>query len=132
MARRTQLAVAALALTASVGCASASATPNRVITINHSAFSVNVIHVDPGEEVTFEVRNEDPIDHEFLIGDKHMQRIHEKGTEAHHGARPGEISIPANSTRTTTYTFPSGGTLIFGCHLPGHFAYGMKGLIEIG
>jgi uncharacterized cupredoxin-like copper-binding protein len=77
------------------------------------------------------VHNSDPIDHEFLIGDEHMQQIHENGTEAHHGARPGEISVPALSTRTTTYTFTDPGTLFYGCHLPSHYAYGMKGVFQI-
>ena len=32
-----------------------------------------------------------------------------------------------------TYTFArAGGTLQFGCHLPGHWAYGMKGEIRVG
>ena len=28
-------------------------------------------------------------------------------------------------------TFPSAGNLLFGCHLPGHYAYGMHGVIAI-
>jgi uncharacterized cupredoxin-like copper-binding protein len=31
----------------------------------------------------------------------------------------------------TTVTFPSQGSLLFGCHLPGHYAYGMRGVITI-
>jgi plastocyanin len=57
--------------------------------------------------------------------------VHEQGTEAHHGARDGEISIPALSTRSTTYTFERPGSLIYACHLPGHLAYGMKGVLHI-
>jgi uncharacterized cupredoxin-like copper-binding protein len=77
------------------------------------------------------IHNRDPIDHEFIIGDEHVQLVHEEGTEAHHGARPGEISIPAGETRTTAYTFDEDGSLIFGCHLPGHYSYGMRGEITI-
>ncbi|MEA2497958.1 MAG: Copper binding protein plastocyanin/azurin family [Actinomycetota bacterium] len=57
--------------------------------------------------------------------------MHEKGTEAHHGARPGEISIPAGQRRSTTFTFGDGGELIYGCHVPGHYAFGMRGIIDI-
>jgi uncharacterized cupredoxin-like copper-binding protein len=41
------------------------------------------------------------------------------------------MSVPAGSTRTTIYTFTQRGTLIFGCHLPGHYAYGMHGLVTV-
>jgi uncharacterized cupredoxin-like copper-binding protein len=60
-----------------------------------------------------------------------VQQIHEEGTERHHGAKPGEISIPAGTERTTTYNFQQPGPLIFACHLPGHYDYGMRGIIEI-
>jgi uncharacterized cupredoxin-like copper-binding protein len=33
----------------------------------------------------------------------------------------------------TAYAFrEEPGSLIFGCHLPGHYAYGMRGLVTIG
>ena len=80
----------------------------------------------------FVVQNTDPIDHEFIVGDQQVQDIHEAGTEAYHPPRPGEITVPAGTTMTTTYTFPSKpGSLIFACHLPGHYAYGMRGFIAI-
>ena len=84
-----------------------------------------------GTTVTFVVENRDPIDHEFLIGDASVQRAHEEGTEAHHGAKPGEISVPAGETRETTYTFEEPGKLLIGCHLPTHYDYGMKGTITV-
>jgi uncharacterized cupredoxin-like copper-binding protein len=102
------------------------------ITIHFSSFELSAVAVRPGETVRFVVENIDPIDHEFLIGDEHVQQIHEEGTEAYHPPRPGEMTVPAATTRTTTYTFPASGDLIFGCHLPGHYAYGMRGAISIG
>ncbi len=99
--------------------------------IEKSLFEPSRIEVKAGTTVTFVVRNGDPIDHEFLIGDEAAQRAHEKGAEAHHGAKPGEISIPAGEERSTTFTFEEPGRLIFGCHLPGHYRYGMRGVIEI-
>ena len=77
------------------------------------------------------VENTDPIDHEFIVGDEQVQQAHEAGTEAHHPPRPGEISIPPGETVVTTVTFPSQGSLLFGCHLPGHYAYGMRASITI-
>jgi uncharacterized cupredoxin-like copper-binding protein len=104
------------------------------MTIHYSRFDPASLQVEPGETVRFVVTNTDPIDHEFLVGDAEMQEIHEKGTEAHHGARPGEISVPAGATVETTFTFPS--TLApgweFACHLPGHYDFGMHGPITLG
>ena len=102
-----------------------------VVTIHYSQFGSSLLTVRPGETVRFVVRNSDPIDHEFILGDETVQHFHEAGSEPHHGAKPGEISIPAGQTRTTTFTFPRLGTLLFGCHLPGHYAYGMRGSVLI-
>jgi uncharacterized cupredoxin-like copper-binding protein len=119
----------------SVACAAASATHVRTVEVDIelSRFEPSTIQVAPGETVRFVVHNADPIDHEFLVGDDAVQLVHELGTEAHHPPKAGEMSVPAGATRETTYTFPSTpGELIFGCHLPGHYAYGMRGLVLIG
>ena len=114
-------------------CTSVGASGERTITIEieHSAFIPTELDVEEGERVRFVVVNNDPIDHEFIVGDEEIQLIHEKGTEAHHGARDGEISIPAGETRETSYTFDEPGRLLYGCHLPQHYRYGMKGEIRI-
>jgi uncharacterized cupredoxin-like copper-binding protein len=103
------------------------------ITIHFSHFDASSIVVDPGETVRFVIHNEDPIAHEFIVGDRYVQLIHEIGTEPSHGAKPGEVSVPAETTAETTYTFPTmpGQHLQFACHLPGHYAYGMHGSIVI-
>jgi uncharacterized cupredoxin-like copper-binding protein len=129
---RRLLGLALVALAAACAPASASPTITTVrIGIHYSAFSLAAIDVDPGETVRFVVSNSDPIDHEFIIGDQAVQIAHERGTEAFHPPRPGEITIPAGETVETTYTF-GGRNLIFGCHLPGHYAYGMRGVISVG
>ncbi len=114
-----------------VGSAGGDEVRTVEVRVRYSAFVPDEIHVEAGETVRFIVRNDDPIDHEFLIGDQAVQDVHEQGTEAHHGAKPGEISVPAGQTVATTYTFGAPGTTLFGCHLPGHYAYGMRGTIEI-
>ncbi|HEX2179380.1 MAG TPA: plastocyanin/azurin family copper-binding protein, partial [Actinomycetota bacterium] len=76
--------------------------------------------------------NDDPIDHEFILGDQAVQDRHESGTEAHHGAIPTEVSVPAGETVETTVRFDQQETLILGCHLPGHYAYGMKARVVVG
>ncbi len=126
---------AALAAVALAACAPASArTESRTVAIriHYSAFDASEIRVQPGSTVTFVVENSDPIDHEFILGDQGVQLAHENGTEAYHPPRPGEMTVPAGETVSTTYTFGEAGQLLFGCHLPGHYAYGMSGLITIG
>jgi uncharacterized cupredoxin-like copper-binding protein len=103
-----------------------------VIDVRFSRFSIGDLHVRPGETVRFVIRNHDPIPHELIVGDMVVQDHHERGTEAHHGERPGEVPVAAGATAETRYTFSTAGTLFFGCHLPGHWAYGMQGLITVG
>jgi uncharacterized cupredoxin-like copper-binding protein len=101
------------------------------ITAHHSHWSL--AHLDVGRRTTvrFAVHNTDPIDHELIVGDAGIQDRHETGTEAKHGLRPGEITVPAGTTAVTELTFDRPGPFFFGCHLPGHWAYGMHGTITV-
>ncbi|MGH2631128.1 MAG: cupredoxin domain-containing protein [Actinomycetota bacterium] len=102
------------------------------IVVHHSRFEPDALEVARGETVRFVLENTDPIDHEFIVGDARLQLVHERGTEAHHPPRSGEITVPAGTTRSTTVTFPRDlDATLFGCHLPGHYAYGMVGTIEV-
>ena len=125
-------AAAALVAVALLGGSSGSTERTVEITIHHSRFLPANLEVAPGTTVTFILRNTDPIDHEFILGDENVQVRHEAGTEAHHGAKPGETSVPAGGEASTTYTFSEPGTLLIGCHLPGHYDYGMRGSVRVG
>jgi uncharacterized cupredoxin-like copper-binding protein len=107
-----------------------------VVTMHHSRFSPDTLRVDPGQRVRFVLRNTDPIDHEFILGDAAVQARHEQGRDRHHhGEVPGERSVAAGQEAATTYAFPAGldgRTLEFACHLPGHYAYGMHGTVRVG
>src|SRR5204862_114123 len=115
------------------GCVSRSQAAEPVqLQIRHSAFTPAAFAVRAGTTVRIVVRNTDLIDHELIVGDQATQDRHEHGTETHHdGSVAGEVSVPAGSTVTTTYRFDRPGRLLYGCHLPGHWAYGMRGTIEI-
>jgi uncharacterized cupredoxin-like copper-binding protein len=106
-----------------------------VVTMRHSRFEPAVVRVEPGERVRFALRNTDPIDHEFILGDDGVQRRHEQGREReHHGEVPGERSVAAGQEAVTTYAFPAsldGRALEFACRLPGHYAYGMRGKVTV-
>ena len=103
------------------------------VRLEHSRFVVDGdLAARPGDTVRYVVENTDPIDHEFIIGDQAVQDAHELGTEAYHPPRPGEMTVPAGAILETTYTYPSQpGRLILGCHIPGHYAYGMRNVIVI-
>jgi len=126
-----RLAAVTLLLAASTvaGCAPAAMTVT--ITIHYSAFDVTEVTVRRGVPVTFVLVNEDPIDHEWLIGDAAFHEMHRTGTHASHGSVPNEVSIPALETARTTITFEAAGSQQFICHLPGHEAYGMVGTVTV-
>lgn len=127
-----KLLVALTAFVAFVACAPAAGGERTVVLdIEHSAFAPERLEFQRGETIRFVVNNGDPIDHELIIGNERVQDIHENGTERHHGTKDGEVSVPAGGSAATTYTFAENGTLIFGCHLPGHYDYGMRGEIEV-
>ncbi len=86
------------------------------------------VTVPAGLPVTYVIRNEDPIEHEWLVGDAAFHQRHRTGTEAAHGDRPDEVSLPGGATRTTTLTLAPG-TYRFICHFPLHEEYGMVGLV---
>ncbi|MGH2776312.1 MAG: cupredoxin domain-containing protein [Actinomycetota bacterium] len=115
------------------GCAVAAGAKESevIVNVNHSRFDPAAFEFETGTTVRFVIHNADPIDHEFLLGDDADQDRHENGTHAEHGAIPGEVSLPAGSTRSTTYTFTEPGKLIIGCHLPAHFAYGMRADVTV-
>jgi uncharacterized cupredoxin-like copper-binding protein len=130
----TKLLAALLLTPPLLGACVAKAQPeDRTIAVNihHSRFDPAEYVFEAGDTVRFVIHNGDPIDHEFILGDAAVQRRHENGTEKAHGTIPGEVSIPAGETRTTTYTFARPGTLIIGCHLPRHYAYGMRAAVEV-
>lgn len=111
------------------GC---TASPQRIeIRIHYSHFDPSTLTVPRGVPTTFVLVNEDPIDHEWLIGDAAFHERHRHGTEAQHGARPDEVSVAALATEETTLTFAKAGTILYICHFPGHEAYGMVGTLTV-
>jgi uncharacterized cupredoxin-like copper-binding protein len=130
-ALRSALLVVAVALTATA-CRGADGEPvARQITIHYSRFEETELTVPHGVPVTFTIVNEDPIGHEWLIGDEAFHERHRDGTEAHHGARPNEISVAPLATVETTLTFDDPGEILYICHLPGHEQYGMVGRLTV-
>jgi uncharacterized cupredoxin-like copper-binding protein len=122
--------VATAAALASAGRGSPPVTAVEIV-IHYSKFEPSEITVPVGVPVTITLRNDDPIDHEWIVGDEAIHAIHRVGTEPLHPDRPTEVVIPALSSQTTVITFESTGRLQFICHLPLHERYGMVGTVTI-
>ena len=113
-----------------------SGSPDRpadeqTIAIHFSRFEPAVVTVRAGVPVSFELQNRDPIEHEWIVGDDLTHRAHRLGTEPYHDEIPTEVTIPAFETKQTVVTFEKPGEYAFVCHLPGHEAYGMRGIVRV-
>ena len=109
---------------------------SRTVTISTTdalRFTPDQILVKAGETVAFDITNTGALPHEFFIGTAAEQQAHE--AEMSSGAQmmdePGAVNVPAGATARLVYTFDQPGTLEYGCHVPGHFAAGMRGTITI-
>jgi uncharacterized cupredoxin-like copper-binding protein len=131
-ARRALAATTLLLLLVAVVAGCGAAAPVRVeITIHYSHFDPSALTVPHGVPITFVLVNTDPIDHEWIVGDEALHQRHRTGTEPFHNARATEVTILALTTKTTTVTFATPGTLKYICHLPGHEAFGMVGTLTV-
>jgi uncharacterized cupredoxin-like copper-binding protein len=125
---RSPLIALALVVLATSACAPAA--PTRIeIRIHYSKFEPSSLNIPAGVPVTFVIHNDDPIAHEWLVGDAAFHARHRTGTEPVHGDRPDEVSLPANTTKTTTLTLPAG-IYTYICHFPLHEQYGMVGVVS--
>jgi len=122
----------------SFGSPAEAADADRVIEITASdnlVFEPAEIAVAAGETVTFRVINDGNLVHDFTLGDQATQDEHEAemaemgGEMAHE--EPNTVTIPAGETAELTWRFAESGTVLIGCHQPGHYAAGMKGQVEV-
>ena len=126
------IAVAAVA-TAVVATAVVAARADAPveIAIHWSRYTPGTVEARVDRPLVIVLRNDDPIDHEWIVGDDALHARHRTGTEPVHASRPTEVTIPAGEVRRTTIVFDRPGTYRFVCHLPGHEAYGMVGTLVV-
>jgi uncharacterized cupredoxin-like copper-binding protein len=125
--------VAAIAVAAALSVPAAFGDEREIVrlTIHNSRFDQRVVTVPAGREVTFVVRNTDPIIHELIVGPEAVQLRHETGNEPRHGAKPGEVTLMPGATASTTYIASTREPITFACHIAGHYAYGMRGVVRV-
>ena len=102
-----------------------------LVDVEHSRFEPSFLRVVAGTEVRFVVTNSDPINHELIVGPADVHARHRNGTEPYHEPRPGELSVGPDEQGVTSYVFTEPGTVEMACHLPGHYAFGMRGEVEV-
>lgn len=98
-------------------------------------FDPTTIEIAVGETIRFDVTNRGIANHEFVLGDAAFQRMHEDEM-AEMGAElaPDEsyaIGVEPGTSKSLIWTFTEPVTIEFGCHVPGHYAGGMVGTIEV-
>jgi uncharacterized cupredoxin-like copper-binding protein len=95
-------------------------------------FDPSEVTVSAGETIYFVVSNPGTADHEFVLGDEDVQAAHEAGE---HGGAADEalatLDLPPGATETATVTFDEPGTILFGCHIDGHYSAGMVGTVTV-
>jgi uncharacterized cupredoxin-like copper-binding protein len=132
MMRIAWIAIAAAAVSLfAAGCGGGDGAATETVGIRFSRFGPETMTVRAGEPVTLTLRNDDPIEHEWIIGTAAVHERHRAGTEPFHDEIPTEVTIPALATSTTTVTFDDPGEYLYVCHLPGHEAYGMRGVLRV-
>lgn len=108
-----------------------SADGEKTVVFRFSRFASGDTTVKAGVPVTFKLDNQDPIEHEWIVGNAETHERHRSGTEPYHDQVPSEVTVPALSIRRTTLTFVDPGDYEFICHLPGHEAYGMRATLHV-
>jgi uncharacterized cupredoxin-like copper-binding protein len=125
-----------------------------------NAYSPKQLQVAKGETVTLRFHNKGMVVHEAVIGDDAMQASHHQqmtaSTGMTNGSMPGDTPMATamggtehgnmNSAGTTDddavtvqpgqmkdlkHAFTESGTVLIGCHEPGHWEAGMKATITV-
>jgi uncharacterized cupredoxin-like copper-binding protein len=112
--------------------ASEAARTIEVATLDELAFDPATIDVSPGEVVTFRVTNPGELEHEFVLGPEEVQSEAEAdaahGGHAEHEDAGNAVVVAPGETAELTWRFADDVSgMLYGCHLPGHYAGGMRG-----
>lgn len=107
----------------------------RIDQLDQLSFDPASVVVRVGDTVRFVVTNTGAIPHEFVLGNQAFQDQHEQEMSGMSGSpmpdEAGSISVDPGATEDVVWRFTRTGTLQYGCHLPGHYAAGMKGEIAV-
>lgn len=126
------LAVPALALS---GCGGSGAGARTVeVSMVDIAFESASLSVRAGEKVRLVFTSRGRTVHDAVVGDAEAQAAAERagGGGGHaHGSGPPAVHLEPGESDELTYTFDETGTLVVGCHQPGHYDAGMRIDVEV-
>jgi cation-transporting ATPase V/Cu+-exporting ATPase len=101
------------------------------VAMTDDAYGPSAMAVATGQTVRFVFRNDGAVVHEALIGDATVQARHDAmANMSHHDGLP-VIDVAPGATGELVYTFTRPGTVLIGCHQPGHYALGMRAVITV-
>jgi uncharacterized cupredoxin-like copper-binding protein len=105
---------------------------NRTIDVamTDDAYGPSTMSVATGQTVRFVFRNDGTVLHEALIGNAALQAQHDAMATMSHDGLP-VIDVAPGRTGELVYTFTRPGTVLIGCHQPGHYALGMRAVITV-
>jgi uncharacterized cupredoxin-like copper-binding protein len=90
--------------------------------------------VPAGEPVTFVVTNGGVLPHEFFVGDEEAQAAQDAAVLSNGGVAedgPDGVAVQPGATEELTITFDDPGPTLAACHIPGHYASGMKTTVTV-
>lgn len=139
MKRRILLALASAGALTLAACSGDSGDGTRTIEVaafDSMRFDPMQIEVKVGETVRFVVSNPGSTEHEFVLGDEDVQMAHEEQMDMgmEHGSIESELpslTLAPGETKTIEVTFDEAGSILYGCHVEGHYEGGMVGTIEV-
>jgi len=118
--------------------------PTRTIQVtmrDDFSFEPKAIKIRGGESIKFEVVNQGSGPHEFLLGNEQRQQEFEQGMQNGSHNMPGMggmgpsgapgVQLKGGESGSFVFVAPKSGPLLFGCHQPGHYKSGMRGILTI-
>jgi len=131
---------------------SASDTRTITVTMKDNTFTPGKVTAEAGETIAFLFVNEGASTHEAYLGSEAEQEEHaeemaasstthsmDMGSDATGGGADHSMhmgggdmaTVAPGNTVSLTHTFDEAGTMVIGCHQPGHWEAGMKATVEV-
>lgn len=116
--------------------ADATSTVDVRITGTAMAYDPATVQTSAGATVKFVFVNDSDTQHEFVLGDEETQAAHDEEMKAHamHGPmadEPNGFLVAPHTTKTLAWKFTEPGDVVYGCHVVGHYAAGMRGTVQV-
>jgi len=115
-----------------------AADADRVIAIkmlDQLKFDPASIEVKVGETITFMVINTGTVEHDFTLGDEETQAGHEAamagGMAGMGHDEPNQLTLKPGTEGELTWHFPKAMSVLYGCHVIGHYDAGMVGSVVV-